>query len=86
MKIQTRWIKHLKTDELKKEFLTKLAAADDVLSRIKTLIEEDIVTANKKSLAQEGYENPNWAFYQADLLGEMRAYNKVIRMIDTQEK
>jgi len=87
MRIATRWIKHLEDDKLKEEFLLKLVAARDVLKRLTQLLEDDIKVSTKKSQANDGYENTNWAFYQADLIGEMRAYNKIIKLINLpQEK
>jgi hypothetical protein len=87
MRIATRWIKNLSDTQQKKEFLSKLIASRDVLKRLQQLLQDDISAANKKSLAKEGYETNNWAYHQADLIGEMRAYTKIIKMIDLpQEK
>lgn len=85
MKFSTRWIKHLKEDQHKQEFMTSLLAAKPVLTRLGQLLEEDIKTSQSGSLTKDKYESPNWAYLQADKVGEQRALNKILKMINIQE-
>jgi len=85
MKIYTKWVKHLKTDDERKEFLAKLVASKDVLERLQKLLEEDLKSSSTQSLSKEKYECPNWPYLQADKVGEERALRKVIKIIDLRE-
>jgi hypothetical protein len=83
--MQTRWTKGL--DEAgKKELNSQLIASIPVLKRLGQLIEDSIEASTKVQESKETYESPSWAFFQADHVGELRAYRKILRLIDTKEK
>lgn len=85
MKFSTRWIKHLKENKQREEFMLNLVAAKTVLNRLSELIKEDIKASQSGSLTKDKYESPNWAYLQADKVGEQRALNKILKIIDIQE-
>ena len=85
MKIYTKWIKHLKGDDKQKEFLSQLMAAKEVITRLKTIIEEEIKSSSLNAKKKESYSNPNWAYLQADNVGETRAYNQILKIISFEE-
>jgi hypothetical protein len=49
--------------------------------RLAKLLEDKIHNADKTAMNKEGYDLPNWAFKQADLIGFKRALNEVIELI-----
>lgn len=85
MKIYTKWIKHLKGDDRQKEFLNRLMASKDVLNRLQTIIEEEIKSSSVNAKKKNSYSNPNWAYLQADNVGETRAYNQILKIISFEE-
>ena len=85
MKIYTKWVKNLKTDQSKQEFLAKLMASKDVLLRLSALIEEDLAASDTNALNKDKYDCANWAYLQADKVGEQRALKKVLKIIDLRD-
>ena len=82
MKVKTVWISHLKSKEEKEEFLYKLTAAQVALQRLKQIIEKKIEANTKSRVSEEGYKDASWAYRQADLVGEERAFRELLDIID----
>jgi hypothetical protein len=66
-----------KKEEIRKSFLSSLTTRN----RIIELIKEKIETSHKKRISEEGYAQPNWAYYQADSSGYERACNEIISLL-----
>lgn len=49
--------------------------------RLTTLLEEKITASQKVSRSKAEYENPNWAYLQADARGYERALDEIISLI-----
>ncbi|MNJ09620.1 hypothetical protein D3C77_37660 [compost metagenome] len=49
--------------------------------RLQVLLQEKIALSQKTSRSKEGYENPNWAYLQADARGYERALSEIISLI-----
>ncbi|MNN91325.1 hypothetical protein D3C81_2094260 [compost metagenome] len=49
--------------------------------RLQVLLQEKISLSQKTSRSKEGYENPNWAYLQADARGYERALSEIISLI-----
>ena len=81
MKISTRWFKGLKEEQDKKELKANLLNSREVLNALVRIIEEDLETSVKEARKEDNYELPSWSHYQADKLGEQRAYQKIINFI-----
>jgi hypothetical protein len=45
-------------------------------------LKDKIGNARKKSRNDKGYENPSWAYQQADLIGYERALEEVISILE----
>ena len=87
MKISTTWIKHLKEKDKKEEFLnTILMTAVPALRRLQDIIKDELSKVKTLSGGKEAYKDPNWAVFQADALGEQRAYNKILKLINIEDK
>lgn len=63
--------------EMRGEYL----AARLALKRLVLLLEEKQATAIKNGRSKEGYDCPNWASKQADLIGYTRAIDDIIDLI-----
>lgn len=76
------WLAHLGKDgEEKKEFLMALRGSDLVLERIEEILVGYLDAVETRSLSLDSYKNPSWAYFQADVLGEKRAYTKLLKLI-----
>lgn len=49
--------------------------------RLRVLLEDKIALSQKGSRAKDSYENPNWAYLQADARGYERALSEIISLI-----
>ena len=49
--------------------------------RVIDLLNEKSSTADKLSLSDAGYENPNWAYRQADIIGYRRAISELSSLL-----
>ena len=49
--------------------------------RLQVLLDEKIALSQKASRAKDSYENPNWAYLQADARGYERALSEIISLI-----
>ena len=68
----SKWSSHKKNEKEQKEFESLVRNSTQVLGRMNDLIQEKIDTLNKEKI-DDGFENPNWALKQANLLGQIKA-------------
>ena len=70
------WTKGLSAEA--KEAIRKEFEASGLLrERVNTIIQDKINSARKESTLKSSYDNPNWAYLQADLVGFVRALEEL---------
>ena len=75
------WTQGLEEDaskEIKSHFLSALILRKRMVKLLRDKEEE----ASKVGRSKVGYDCPNWAFKQADLVGYTRALNDIISLIE----
>ena len=77
----TAWNNHLPKDK-KHEFHINVSAAQPVIRRTRDLLKKKLEASRKEMLSTDGYSNAAWPYRQADLLGEQRAYNTILDLIN----
>jgi len=81
--LNTRWTKGLQGE--KKENLEKLVRNSHiVLSRLKTILEEDLDALQK--VGEVDYEKPSWAFHQAHTNGKQDYARQMLRLFEFLER
>ncbi len=80
-KLNLAWFKNCKTEEARKELRIDIANARNVLDALVDVINEYVDISEAKQTRDDGYDKANWAFYQADKIGEKRAFNKILKLI-----
>ena len=76
----TRWIAGLK-EEQATEFKKALRSGDPVLIRLKQIIlKEKANVESPKTLTE--YDSPSWSHKQADRLGQIRAYENLLTLLE----
>ena len=83
--MQTRWFKGLDEQEVA-DMRASLVASTTILLRLSKLIQEDLDSSVAAQLAGAQYESPSWAYQQADFIGQQRAFNKMLRLINKEVK
>ena len=79
--MKTVWTKGLtpeQTTELRKDFVGSAI----LRGRMKELLEDKMRMSREESLAKSSYDNPNWAYLQADARGFERAISEILSLID----
>lgn len=79
--MKTVWTKGLtpeQTTELRKDFVGSAI----LRGRMKELLEEKLKLSRDGSVSKDGYNNPNWAYLQADARGFERAISEVLSLIE----
>jgi hypothetical protein len=81
--LNTRWTKGLQGE--KKEGLEKLVRNSHiVLSRLKTILEEDLEFFQK--VVETDYDSPSWHFRQAHLNGKQDYARQMLRLLEFLER
>ena len=52
-----------------------------IRERLIKIAQDKITTADKASMSDSGYDNPNWAYKQADTQGYKRAISEIISIL-----
>ena len=78
------WTKGL-TKEKREEVEEAFSRGALLRSRLKELLEDKIEDERKKVRSEILYDNPNWAYRQADAVGYERALNDIISLIYEKE-
>ena len=82
--MQVRWTKGL-TEQQATDLRLQLKASMNVFNRLEQLLQADLVSVLKAQESKEGYDSPSWAMNQADSIGEIRAYKKILRLINIKD-
>lgn len=78
--MKTVWVNGLDAEkkvEMKKEFNSSSLLRE----RLSALLTDKKRSNRKKNTLETAYDNPNWAFLQADSVGYERALEEVISLI-----
>lgn len=81
MKLSSKWIKHARTPEQKKEVMAQILAAKPALDLLRKILEAEMLSKKKVSRTKEAYEMASWPYMQADMIGEERAYLSVLKLL-----
>lgn len=77
----TSWTKGL-DEGAKEQFILNVRAAQPAIRRILEVAQEHLEVSENLSKSRDVYDKASWPYFQADLLGEQRAYNKLIKLIE----
>lgn len=81
-KVPLIWTANQKTDEGKREFERQLEVSNSpVMRRLLEIVVEKKELSATNSLSTNRYDNPNWAFVQADSVGYQRALEEIAALI-----
>jgi len=82
----TAWTKHLKDPEDKKKFEDSLLHTRWLLDHLKKLIEEDLTGLDRSETDIRTFDQPNWAYRQAFKNGCRMSYNRILTLINLDQK
>jgi hypothetical protein len=75
--ILTKGLTPEQTIEFRKDFVGSVI----LRKRLQDVLQSKADASNNASLSKDGYQNPNWAYLQADARGYERALKEVISLI-----
>ena len=78
--LSSKWKSKIPEDE-REEFEGLLLNAKRVLDVLALIIQDDIKESESRMQKRKGYESPNWAYQQADEIGNQRALMEVLKII-----
>lgn len=79
----TAWFQHLKTKEEQEAFKSSVNGSKRVLDRLDVICKQ----MDSEALAlSNDYDNPNWAYRQADVNGYRRALREIHKLINLDQK
>ena len=78
--MKTSWIKGL-NDQDKLDLESSYKASTVLRRRLIELLKEKAELANKNARSKMTYDNPNWAYLQADKVGYERALHEIIELL-----
>lgn len=84
MKPSTKWVHGVKTQKEKKEIHSKILAALPAFKILKRIIEKEKKSGKNYRENKDKYDSSTWPYLQADGIGEERAYNNILKLIDIQ--
>ena len=79
--MHSKWFSHLKTADEKSKFKENIIGSQKVLDKLRDMCYNSI--KNGKS---SDYDNPSWAYKQADQNGYNRALEEIISLLDFSDK
>jgi hypothetical protein len=75
-------IKKGKTEEEQKILDEEFAASHNLRNSIKEVLERKVESVRKEMVKKVNYDNPSWAYTQADYNGHIRALGELINLLD----
>lgn len=69
------------TGQAKEEMKASFASSAAFRQRVIELLQEKINTASKERVSKDAYNNPSWAYMQADLCGYERAMQEIVSLM-----
>lgn len=84
--MKTAWFKGVKTDEDKAKREASIRASSHILDLITELMDEDDKSLSNAETASKVYDNPNWAYKQADVNGYRRCLKVYKDLLNLDQK
>lgn len=81
MQPSTEWVRHLKTDKEKKEFLELLLSSRQVLSRLLELVREKKGQIDRTEIDPKTYD-AGYAFLQSHLNGKRAGLTEIEKLVE----
>jgi len=78
--LSTKWTAHLKSTEEKEKLIKYIYGSIGVLDVLKKIVDKKAAEQLKSSTTD--YDQPSWAYRQADKAGYLRALNEVTNLIN----
>jgi hypothetical protein len=79
--MKTSWIKGA-NEERVKELEREFRESKLFRSRLSEILQEKLRSKHTESRAKDGYNSPNWAYFQADAIGYERALGEIISILE----
>jgi len=79
--MKTAWLKGLSADS-KKEMTASFKGSLVLRKRLQVLLDAKEKEFERSSISKDGYDSPNWAYKQADLVGYKRALSEINSLLD----
>lgn len=76
--INIKWHFGLKTQEAKEKREAMVRGSVETLDLLSQIIEQEIINLAVPKF--EDYDSPSWAYKEADRLGQLRTYNKLLKL------
>lgn len=76
----SKWTQHLTNPEEKQRFEQSILGARHVLERLGQIVDEELSNLDQKECNVKVFEQPNWEYRQAHMLG-YRAFARVMKTI-----
>lgn len=80
--MKTIWYKWADSEADKKDIKDRFDACLDTRKLLARIIETKLSSEDSSNLSKEGYDSPNWAYKQADLVGYKRAMKEILSLLD----
>jgi len=77
----TSWTKGF-TEEQEKDWMHNVSSAQAFIKRLKELIKDKHEALDKEIKSSKTYHLPAWSEFQADRLGESRAYEGILNLLE----
>ena len=78
--INSRWARHLKSEEDKKNFLLYVMNSRALLDRLVAILQEFEAEIGRGAVEEE-YTSPAWPYLQADRLGQLKMTSKIRKLL-----
>lgn len=81
------WTHHIKDPEQKDKAETELKySVTSFNNRLRQILKDMDTSLDGQELATKAYDNPNWAYRQADINGYRRCIKKLLTITDLDQK
>lgn len=79
--MKTDWWKDLKGEEAKAQRVADVKANRLALDLLIPILERKLEELDQAQYGKKLYDNPNWAYMQADLMGCKRTINEILELV-----
>ena len=79
---ESSWFKGSKTAKEKQDRKVDIAATRFMLDIVRDIVLDYEKKAENTRVSEQKYGEPNWPYLQADKNGEIRAYKKIIDLLE----
>lgn len=79
--IPLAWVKNMSAKQ-REDFEQHLRNATSLIKKLREITTDRIISIEKEALNKKSYENPNWPYLQADILGEVRGLTYILELTE----